>query len=57
MHSTHSDGEFTPEQIVLEAKRRGVQAMAITDHDEISGYVQALPTAKQNEITLLSGLS
>ena len=36
-HSTHSDGQDTPYQLVERAKRHGVSAMALTDHNVISG--------------------
>lgn len=35
-HSTHSDGVYTPEEIVAIAKREGFSAFAITDHDTIT---------------------
>ncbi len=35
-HSTHSDGVYTPEEIVAIAKKEGFGAFAITDHDTIS---------------------
>lgn len=38
MHSTHSDGGFTPEHLVKVAKKEGYQAMAITDHDTVTAY-------------------
>lgn len=35
-HSTHSDGVYTPEEIVTIAKNEGFGAFAITDHDTIT---------------------
>ena len=35
-HSTHSDGVYTPEEIVAIAKKEGFGAFAITDHDTIT---------------------
>lgn len=37
IHSTASDGTLTPEEIVEEAARLGLTAIAIADHDELSG--------------------
>ena len=37
IHSTASDGTMAPEAIVDEADRLGLTAVAITDHDELSG--------------------
>ena len=36
-HSYYSDGTFSPEALVVEAKKRGLQAIALTDHDTIDG--------------------
>lgn len=35
-HSTHSDGVYTPEQIVAIAKKEGYGAFAVTDHDTVT---------------------
>jgi len=37
-HSTHSDGVFTPEEMVIIAKKEGYKAIAITDHDTATAY-------------------
>ena len=37
-HSTHSDGKFTPTQLVEIAKQEGYNAIALTDHDTVTGY-------------------
>lgn len=36
-HSTHSDGEYTPSELVQTAKKEGYHAIALTDHDTITG--------------------
>ena len=38
MHTTHSDGVYTPEEIVRVAKAEGYSALAISDHDTATGY-------------------
>lgn len=55
-HTTESDGTFTPEELILEAKRVGLSAIAITDHDSISGIKKAAPVAVQNNIELIPGV-
>ncbi len=35
-HSTRSDGKNTPEEVVLEAQRKKLEFLALTDHDVIS---------------------
>ena len=41
IHTIASDGTFTPEEVILEAKRRGLKALAITDHDTVDGIEEA----------------
>ncbi|MCQ2426830.1 MAG: PHP domain-containing protein [Clostridia bacterium] len=36
-HSTHSDGVYTPRELVEIAKKEGFGAMAVTDHDTVTG--------------------
>ena len=38
-HSNASDGRLSPSDLVHSALRRGVQRLAITDHDTINGYL------------------
>lgn len=37
VHSTHSDGTSTPSELVAMAKKIGLTALALTDHDSVSG--------------------
>ncbi len=41
LHTTHSDGWWTPERLVHAAIDQGLSAIAITDHDEIRGGMLA----------------
>ncbi|VTS03774.1 PHP domain-containing protein [Tuwongella immobilis] len=41
IHSTHSDGQFTPAEIIHHARSAGLFAIAITDHDSISAFAEA----------------
>jgi len=41
MHTTHSDGLYSPEQIVDIARRSGMPAIAITDHDTFAALEPA----------------
>ena len=52
MHSTHSDGEFSPEGLVQIAKRNGVGILALTDHDTFSGIPEFLEAAEKEDIVL-----
>jgi predicted metal-dependent phosphoesterase TrpH len=44
-HSTASDGVLTPAALVRRAAERGVDVLALTDHDEVSGLAEAASTA------------
>jgi 3',5'-nucleoside bisphosphate phosphatase len=41
IHTTASDGIYTPEDIVKMAETKQLKAFAITDHDNMEGYIQA----------------
>ena len=55
MHSTCSDGELTPEQLVAMAQKRNVKAIAITDHDSVESYERASAAAADTEVHLIPG--
>ena len=38
VHTNYSDGVFTPEKIVDTALEAGLEAIALTDHDNILSY-------------------
>lgn len=44
IHTTFSDGIYTPEKIVAQARASGITAIAITDHDNIQAYNRAART-------------
>jgi predicted metal-dependent phosphoesterase TrpH len=55
-HSRFSDGSLAPVDLLILAKERGVELMAITDHDTVNGYSQTLQTqAAELGIELISG--
>ena len=55
-HTDRSDGTFTPAELVAEAKRVGLSALAITDHDTFAGYDAAAPLAKDAGLELICGI-
>ena len=54
-HSTHSDGLLTPAALVQRAAVRGVDVLALTDHDELSGLVEAEAEARGTRLRLIAG--
>jgi len=55
-HTDQSDGTFTPRELVAQAKRVGLGALAITDHDTFAGYDAALPLAVEAQLELICGI-
>ncbi len=51
-HTLFSDGTDTPEELIALAKKSGLSALSITDHDTISAYERAIPAAKKMGIIL-----
>ncbi len=56
MHSTFSDGEFTPARLVEIAQKNSVQALALTDHDTFEGIDDFLTAAQPTEIFAFPGI-
>lgn len=56
VHSTYSDGTFTPTQLIDEASRIGLAAMALTDHDTVDGIPEAIEAASKKGIELVPGI-
>ena len=46
LHTTTSDGNFSPPEIVAKAAKAGLKIIAITDHDALDGIVPALAAAE-----------
>ena len=46
IHSTTSDGRFSPEEIVRKAAGVGLSVIALADHDSVDGIAPALEAAK-----------
>ncbi|MGC6247084.1 RNase RNM [Bisgaard Taxon 45] len=55
-HSTASDGVLSPTEVVARAIEKGVNVLALTDHDTIAGIAEARLAAQQTDLTLISGV-
>jgi len=55
-HTDESDGTSTPAELIAEAKRVGLSALAITDHDTMRGYELAVPFAAEAKLELICGI-
>lgn len=55
-HTTASDGTLTPSELVRLAARRGLRAIAITDHDTTAGLDEALAASCDLRIEVIPGV-
>ena len=55
-HSTASDGTLTPKELILQAQKAGLAAVALTDHDTTAGLGQAMETAEKLSIECIAGI-
>ncbi len=47
MHTNVSDGTYMPRDLVALAKEKHLQAISITDHDEVGAYAQLTAMIEQ----------
>lgn len=55
-HSLFSDGSMTPEELLAHAREVGLSAIALTDHDTISGLDRAETAAEKEGIEFVPGV-
>ena len=55
-HSNISDGVLPPAEVVARAATNGVQVLALTDHDDVSGLESAQAAAAAAGMTLINGV-
>ena len=56
MHSTFSDGEFSPTRLVDIARGNGVSVLCLTDHDTFEGIPEFMAAAKAEKILAFPGI-
>jgi 3',5'-nucleoside bisphosphate phosphatase len=56
VHTTMSDGTLSPEEVVGYALKRGLRAIAVTDHDTIAGIVPAQAAAANSNLEVIPGV-
>ena len=54
-HTTASDGSYTPTELVRYAKKKGLSAIAITDHDTVAGVEEASIEGRKLGIRVIPG--
>lgn len=55
-HSTCSDGTLTPTELVEHAKKSGLSAFALTDHDSVDGIKEAQKRAEEIGMEFIPGI-
>ena len=55
VHTTASDGQYTPSQIIEMASEKNINTIAITDHDTVAGLEEGANAAKEHNITFVPG--
>ncbi|SDT86186.1 PHP domain-containing protein [Desulfobacula phenolica] len=55
-HTTASDGDFTPDQMIEQAKSLGIRVIGITDHDTLKGLKTSMAAGKKNGIEVIPGV-
>lgn len=56
VHTTASDGADTPKEVVGKALRKGLSAIAISDHDTLAGVTEAMEAAAGFRLEVISGV-
>lgn len=56
VHSTASDGAWSPEAVVRGAAAGGLDVLALTDHDTIAGYPAAERIGRELDVQVLPGI-
>lgn len=56
LHTTFSDGLYTPKQVLQLTEKFGFDIISITDHDNIGGYLKVKDLAHKYDIQIIAGV-
>ena len=56
MHTNYSDGQHTPEELIMKVKDAGIDLISITDHDTVDGIAESIEFGKLYGIEVIPGL-
>lgn len=56
MHTTASDGEYSPSEVVRLAQDHNLEVIAITDHDTVAGIREARSAAYGTNLSVIAGI-
>ncbi|RRJ85434.1 PHP domain-containing protein [Aestuariirhabdus litorea] len=55
-HTNHSDGALSPLELLARAEEQGVELLAVTDHDEVSGVREVIAASTNSPVRVISGI-
>ena len=55
-HTTYSDGSVSPKELVSLARKKGLSALAITDHDTVDGLQEGFAAGSAAGVEVISGV-
>ena len=55
-HSLKSDGSMTPAEVVREAKKAGLAAIALSDHDTVDGLPEAIAEGEKIGVEVIPAI-
>lgn len=55
-HSRHSDGDWTPPELIADAEQLGLRLISLTDHDTVDGQAAARLHAAERGLIYLTGM-
>ncbi|MCR5088926.1 MAG: PHP domain-containing protein [Oscillospiraceae bacterium] len=56
VHTTASDGSFSPAEVTALAAAKGLSAIAVTDHDTVSGLGEAIEAGIRYQVEIVPGI-
>jgi hypothetical protein len=56
VHTTRSDGDYAPADVVRKARGLGLRAISITDHDSLEGVEEALEAGAREGLEVVPGV-
>src|SRR5437870_4220994 len=55
LHTNFSDGTYSPEELVAQARAHGLAALALTDHDTVEGCTRAALACQSASLEFITG--
>jgi 3',5'-nucleoside bisphosphate phosphatase len=56
LHTFHSDGFYSPREVILKAKKQGIDVVSITDHDSLNAIDEAMEAGREAGIEVIPGV-